>query len=258
MTMLELSRRGSVAVLTLNRPPVNAINDDMGNAFNRVLDELEAADDWTVLHIRSQGKVFAAGADLDLIRSWKDAPRPGRALAGYIDRLQRVYRRIELLPKVTFCEIGGAALGGGFELALSCDLRMVAAEAKIGLPETGIGLIPGLGGTQRLTRLVGRGIASRVILTAEPVDGATAERLGLVQWSCARDELEERARAVTNRIAGLPVEALRVAKQCIAAADDDRGQGYTLERELGGELLETPRTQELISAFLDKNKAEKG
>lgn len=255
--MIELSRRGRVAVLTLSRPPVNAINDEMGDAFNRVLDQLEAADDWTILHIRSQGKVFAAGADLDLIRSWKDAPRPGRALAGYIDRLQRVYRRIELLPQVTFCEIGGAAMGGGFELALSCDLRMAASEAKIGLPETGIGLIPGLGGTQRLTRLCGRGVAARIILTAEPVDGTTAEQLGLVQWSCARAELEERARAVTDRIAGLPVEALRVAKQCIAAAADDRGQGYTLERDLGGELLNTPRTQELISAFLDKNKATK-
>jgi enoyl-CoA hydratase/carnithine racemase len=257
VAMLELSRRGAVAVLTLNRPPVNAINDEMGEAFNRALDELEGADDWTILHIRSQGKVFAAGADLDLIRSWKDAPKPGRALAGYIDRLQRVYRRIELLPQVTFCEIGGAAMGGGFELALACDLRMAANEAKIGLPETGIGLIPGLGGTQRLTRLVGRGIAARVILTAEPVDGATAERLGLVQWSCPRSEIEDRARAVVDRIAGLPAEALRVAKQCIAAAADDGGQGYTLERELGGELLTTPRTQELISAFLDKNKATK-
>lgn len=244
-------------MLTLNRPPVNAINDEMGDAFNRVLDQLEAADDWTVLHIRSQGKVFAAGADLDLIRSWKDAARPGRALAGYIDRLQRVYRRIELLPQVTFCEIGGAALGGGFELALSCDLRMAASESKIGLPETGIGLIPGLGGTQRLTRLCGRGVASRIIFTAEPVDGTTAEQLGLVQWSYPRLEIEERSRAVTDRIAGLPAEALRVAKQCIAAAAVDGGQGYTLERDLGGDLLNTPRTQELISAFLDKNKATK-
>jgi len=255
--MLELSRRGPVAVLTLNRPPVNAINDEMGEALNRALDELEATNDWTLLHVRSAGKVFAAGADLDLIRSWKDAPQPGRALAGYIDRLQRVYRRIELLPQVTFCEIGGAAMGGGFELALSCDLRMAAAEAKIGLPETGIGLIPGLGGTQRLTRLVGRGIASRVILTAEPLDGVNAERLGLVQWSCPRAELQERAIAVADRLAAMPTDALRVAKQCIAAAADDRGQGYTLERELGGELLTTTRTQELISAFLDKNKATK-
>src|SRR5690606_29464616 len=139
--ILEVSRRGPVAVLTMNRPPVNAINDEMGDAFNRALDELEAASDWTVLHIRSRGKVFAAGADLDLIRSWTAALRPGQALAGYIDRLQRVYQRIERLPQVTFCEIGGAALGGGFELALSCDLRMAANEAKVGLPETGIGLI---------------------------------------------------------------------------------------------------------------------
>ena len=254
--MIELSSRGRVAVLTLNRPPVNAINDEMGEAFGRVLDELESRDGWTVLQIRSAGKVFAAGADLDLIRSWKDAARPGRALAGYIDRLQRVYRRIETLPQVTLCEIGGAAMGGGFELALCCDLRIAADEAKIGLPETGIGLIPGLGGTQRLTRLCGRGVASRIVLTAEPVDGVTAERLGLVQWSVPRSELAERAASVADRIAGLPEDALRVAKQCIAAASDDRTHGYTIERELGGELLTTPRTQELISAFLDRNKAK--
>jgi enoyl-CoA hydratase len=253
--MLELTRRGRVAVLTLNRPPVNAIDDAMGEALHSALDQLEQHDDCSVLHVRSGGKVFAAGADLALIRSWKDAPRPGRALAGYIDRLQRVYRRIETLPQVSFCEIGGAAMGGGLELALCCDLRMAADEAKLGLPETGIGLLPGLGGTQRLTRLCGRGIASRLILTAEPVDGKTAERLGLVQWSLPREELERRASAITDRIAGLPVAALRAAKQCIGAADDDRVHGYTLERELGGELLETPRTQELICAFLDKNRA---
>jgi enoyl-CoA hydratase len=254
--MIELSCRGRVAVLTLNRPPVNAINDEMGEAFGRVLDELERKDDWTVLHIRSAGKVFAAGADLDLIRSWKDAKQPGRALGGYIDRLQRVYRRLECLSQVTLCEIGGAAMGGGFELALSCDLRIAAAEAKIGLPETGIGLIPGLGGTQRLTRLCGRGVAARLILTAEPVDGATAERLGLVQWSVPRSDLADRAAVIADRIAGLPEQALRVAKQCIAAASDDRTHGYTIERELGGELLTTPRTQELISAFLERNKAK--
>src|ERR1700738_1499026 len=166
--MLDLSRRdrpmadgvcGRVAVVTLCRPPVNAMDDAMISAFHRVLDELIAQRDWQVLHIRSSQQVFAAGADLALIRSWKDAPSPAGALNGYVERLQGLYQRIENLPQVTFCEIGGAAMGGGFELALSCDLRMAAEEAKLGLPEVGIGFIPGTGGGNRVCRFFGGGVA---------------------------------------------------------------------------------------------------
>jgi enoyl-CoA hydratase/carnithine racemase len=187
-----------------------------------------------------------------MIRAWKDAPSPRAALAGYIDRLQGIYRRIEALPQVTFCEIAGAAMGGGFELALSCDLRIAADEAKIGLPEIGIGLLPGAGGTQRLTQLCGRGVASRIILGCEPVDGRTAHALGMVEWSVPRAAIEAQARALAERLAALPPHAQRAAKRCIAAAAAAAG-GYALERELGGALLESPQTQALISAFLDKN-----
>ena len=199
--MIELSRRGAVAVVTLARPPVNAINEDLIQAFHETLDELDTADDWNVLHIRSEQKVFAAGADLAQIRSWKDADAPGAALSNYIIRLQGLYNRIESLPQVTFCEIGGAAMGGGYELALACDLRMVAEEAKIGLPEVGLGLIPGAGGTQRLTRLCGPGIAKRIILGAEAVDGRTAFSLGMVEWAVPRDQLAGEAEKVTDRLA---------------------------------------------------------
>jgi enoyl-CoA hydratase/carnithine racemase len=251
--MIELSWRGRVAVVTLQRPPVNAINDELIAAFNRVLDELTARDDWTVLHLRSAQKVFAAGADLELIRSWKDAPSPSKALAGYIERLQALYHRIEHLPQVTFAEMSGAAMGGGLELALAFDLRMAADEAKLGLPEVGIGLLPGAGGTQRLTRLCGQGTASRIILACEPVDGKTAQSLAMVQWSTPRDQLEERARATVDRIAALPAHALRAAKQCIGAYEGSNLLGFNVERELGSLLLDSPQTQKLIGDFLDKN-----
>ena len=251
--MIELSRRGTVAVLTLARPPVNAIDDEMIAAFHRRLDELTASGDAQVLHIRSAQKAFAAGADLALIRSWKDAPSPAGALGAYIDRLQGLYRRIEALPQVSLAEIGGAAMGGGYELALSCDLRIAAEEAKIGLPEVGIGLLPGAGGTQRLTRLCGRGIAARVILTAEPVDGRTAASLGMIDICVPRASLEDQARALADRLASLPAHAQRAAKQCIGAAESPLQQGYLLERELGGALLGSARTQQLITAFLERN-----
>ena len=275
--MIELSRRGRVAVATLSRPPVNAIDDAMIGAFHALLDALSVERDWQLLHIRSSKKVFAAGADLDLIRSWKDAPSPplgipslapaggslaGRSVAarspaaalnGYVERLQGLYQRIEQLPQVTFCEIGGAAMGGGYELALSCDLRLAAEEAKLGLPEVGIGLIPGAGGTQRLTRLCGRGRAARIILGCEPVDGRSALALGMVEWAVPRARIEEEARAITDRIASLPEHSQRVAKQCIDAFGRMDLDGFRLEREAGSALLDTARTQELIGAFLDKN-----
>ena len=191
--MIDLSRRNNIAVLTLSRPPVNAINDEMIADFHARLDQLEEQSDWALLHIRSTQKVFAAGADLTQIRSWKDASSPGAALTAYVERLQGLYNRIEQLHQVTFCEIGGAAMGGGYELALACDLRMAANEAKIGLPEVGIGLIPGAGGTQRLTRLCGPGIAKRLILGCESLDGSVAQSLGLVQWAVPRAELERQA-----------------------------------------------------------------
>jgi enoyl-CoA hydratase len=251
--MMDISYRSRVAVLTLARPPVNAIDDAMISAFNEALDALAKQTNWQVLHIRSALKVFAAGADLDLIRSWKDSASPGRALSAYVDRLQGLYQRIEQLPQVTFCEMAGAAMGGGFELALACDLRLAANEAKIGLPEVGIGLIPGAGGTQRLTRLCGRGVASRIILGGEAVDGATSARLGLVQWSVPRAEIEAQAQTITQRLAGLPQHAQQVAKRCIAAYEGNESAGYLLERDMGGALLDSPRTQELISAFLERN-----
>jgi enoyl-CoA hydratase/carnithine racemase len=249
---IELTQRGRIAVVTLARAPVNAIDDAMIDDFHAVLDTLGARDDWQVLHVRSAQKVFAAGADLALIRSWKDAQSPAGALGGYIERLQGLYRRLETLPAVTVCEIGGAAMGGGYELALSCDLRIAADEAKIALPEVGIGLLPGAGGTQRLTRLCGRGVAARIILSGEPVDGKVALSLGMVEWSVPRAELEEKARAIVDRLAALPAHAQNAAKRCIAAAGADSA-GFTMERDLGGALLESDRTQALIAAFLERN-----
>lgn len=249
---IELTPRRGVAVVTLSRPPVNAIDDAMIADFHTVLDSLAGSDECRVLHVRSAQKVFAAGADLDLIRAWKDAASPTAALGGYIDRLQALYRRIEALPLVTVCEIAGAAMGGGLELALSCDLRIAAEEAKIGLPEVGIGLLPGAGGTQRLTRLCGRGVAARLILSAEAVDGKTALDLGMVEWVFPRAALEDEARRIVDRLAAAPGHAQIAAKRCIAAADTN-SSGYAMERDLGGALLESSRTQALITAFLERN-----
>jgi enoyl-CoA hydratase len=253
--MFELVVHDRVAVLTLCRPPVNALSEEWGDKFLQLLDELDAREDWTVLHLRSNQKVFAAGADLAQIESWIERPRPDAVLSAYIKRLQGVLARLESLSRVTLAEIGGAALGGGLELALACDLRIAANEAKLGLPEVGIGLIPGLGGTQRLTRLAGRGVASRMILTAEPVDGQGALALGIVQWAVPRAELPEQAQRIAQRIASLPLPALRAGKELIAAQGAGHDAGYALEREIGGGLLLTKEANERITSFLRKGAA---
>ena len=141
-------------------------------------------------------------------------------------------------------------MGGGLELALACDLRIVANDARVGLPEIGLGLIPAGGGTQRLTRLCGRAIAARMIFGAEIIVGADAVQLGLAQWTAAHDDIAARASEIVNRIATFPAAALRDSKKCIAAADDPDGRGYANEREATRRLSTHPETRERVAAFL--------
>jgi enoyl-CoA hydratase/carnithine racemase len=167
--------------------------------------------------------------------------------------MQRLFERIEALPLVALAEIGGAALGGGLELALACDIRVAAVGAKLGLPEVGLGLLPGAGGTQRLTRLCGRGVANRLILGAEVVDGVQAERLGLVQWAQPREQLADWTRDLAAKIAALPKAAVAGAKRCIAAQGDPAKDGFAEELAATRRLYQYPETRRRVSEFLNRN-----
>jgi enoyl-CoA hydratase/carnithine racemase len=251
-----------VATVTLSRAPVNAINDEWLGEFDGVLDRLAGRADWKVLHLRSDQKVFCAGADLNEIRDRIEAPDGPDRMYSYVAAIQRLFARLENLPKVTVAEIGGAAMGGGLELALACNLRVAANEARFGLPEARLGLIPGAGGTQRLTKLCGRPVAERLILGAEIVDGATARELGIVQWSVPAGKLAERALGIIRRIASLPADALAASKTCIAAAGEAGRNGYSEELEATRRLLTTTDTRQRVEAFLagaaDEGQRSKG
>jgi enoyl-CoA hydratase/carnithine racemase len=248
--MFMTNTDGCVTTLTLGHPPVNAISEEWVRAFDGKLDELANGPRCTVLHIRSDQKMFCAGADLKEIRERMEARDGAERMYSYVASIQRLYARIERLALVTLAEIAGAAMGGGLELALACDLRIAAAEAKLGLPEVRLGLIPGAGGTQRLTRLCGPAVAARLILGAEILDGAAASELGVVHWAVPRAELAQRAAEMARRIAGLPAAALAASKACIAAAGHkDRG-GYTDELEFTRLLLSNPETRQRVQAFL--------
>ncbi|HSW21144.1 MAG TPA: enoyl-CoA hydratase/isomerase family protein [Burkholderiaceae bacterium] len=250
--LVSTERLGDALVVTLARAPVNAINDELLAQLDAVLDEVEADEHIAVLHLRSALKVFCGGADLALIRSCVATPQGRNVMVTIVQRMQRVFARLESVGCVTIAELGGAAVGGGFELALACDWRIAAHEARIGLPEAGLGLLAAGGGTQRLTHLVGPGIARRLILGAETVSGIEAERLGLVQWSVPRDQLGDAARALARRCARFPRIALAENKRCIALASAPHGDGFAAEIAATRRLYELPETRRRVSAFLDK------
>jgi enoyl-CoA hydratase/carnithine racemase len=248
--LLSLEVADGVATVTLNRPPVNAFNADMFNRFHAILDDLGARGDWSVLHIRSALKVFSGGADLAEIATRFSAADKMEAAAQTTRPFQQLFQRISDLPQVSLAEIGGAAMGGGYELALGCDLRIAANEAKIGLPEVGLGLLPGGGGTQRLTWMAGPAVAARIILTADRVDGKSACELGMVQWAVPRGQLAAEASKLAQKVARLHPLALAASKVCLRLARDPEGNGFTAETEWTGRLLGTQETQRRIADFL--------
>ncbi|MBL8287661.1 MAG: enoyl-CoA hydratase/isomerase family protein [Rubrivivax sp.] len=251
--LVRAERAGEVLVLTLQRAPVNAINDELLAQLEAVLDQVEADDTLAVLHLRSACKVFSAGADLALIRSCVATAQGREAMLGTVRRMQRVFGRIEALECVTLAELGGAALGGGFELALACDLRIAADDVRVGLPEAGLGLLAAAGGTQRLTRLVGHGLARRLILGAETPRAAEAARLGLVQWAVPREQLAEEAAALARRYGAMPRVAFAENKRCIALAGVPGGVGFAAEIEATRRLYQDPETRRRVAAFLDRS-----
>jgi enoyl-CoA hydratase/carnithine racemase len=247
---ITLAVADRIATVTLDRPPVNAFNAAMFAAFNGILDDLASRTDFTVLHIRSALKVFSAGADLAEISTRFASPDKMEAAARTTRPFQELFQRISDLPQVTLAEIGGAAMGGGYELALACDLRIAAEEAKLGLPEVALGLLPGGGGTQRLTWLAGPAVAARVILTGDAVDGKTAEKLGMVQWAAPRAELAAEAAKIAQRVAGLHPLSLAACKVCMRLARDPQRNGFAAETEWTGRLLATEETQRRVGDFL--------
>ncbi|MDB5874520.1 MAG: hypothetical protein JWQ07_3962 [Ramlibacter sp.] len=250
--MFDTLVANSVATVTMSRAPVNAMNDAWVAGFHAVLDELEPRTDWSILRLRSALKLFSGGADLKQIDenftlSIEERLGPGR-------RYQKLFARIEALSRPTFAELKGTALGGGLELALACDLRFASEEAKLGLPEVGLGLMPGAGGTQRLPRLCGQATAMRLILAGERIGGAEAKALGIVQWAVPLAEFDERADAVVKNFAAVPPHAAQAAKAAIKAAAQPGTGGFAVETEGVRSCLLHPQTHDLVAAFLARSK----
>ena len=244
--MFHLTVSDGVARVVMSNPPVNALSREWGDRFFAVLDELEARDDWRVLVVASDQKVFSAGGDIKQYAGRLDRDDAGDLLAGEAAYFQKLFARISGLPQISIAEIAGVAAGGGMELALACDLRVASETTKVGLPEVGVGLLPAGGGTQRMARLVGGG--------AELVRGSEALALGLVEWTVPQEEVAAKTAEIAARFAAQPPEALRAAKACIAAAMNPSDDGYALELTDPPQLMKTPATQARIREFLARTK----
>lgn len=247
---LRLEKRPPLAILTIDRPKaLNALNAAVFAELSAALDEVAADASVRVILLTGEGdRAFAAGADIRELSSV--APEEGQAISL---RGQGILRRMETMGKPVIACIRGFALGGGCELAMACTFRIAADDARLGLPEAKLGLVPGYGGSQRLPRLVGRGMALKLLLTGAPADAAEALRIGLVDEVVPAAELRSRAEALAGQIAAN-------APLAVAAAIELVDQGSSLPLELSllreaarfGELFRTADKEEGTSAFLEK------
>lgn len=248
--MFDAALQGPTLLVTLNRAPVNAINEAWIEQLHALLDRYEAGSEVRVLRFRSSLKIFSAGADIGFLIERLSSPVGIEAMLETVRKMQGAFDRIERSPIVSIAEIGGAALGGGFELALACDFRVAAESAKVGLPEARLSLLPGAGGSQRLTKLCGAALARRLILGAEVLEGSEAARLGLVHWAVPAVELAGFADELARRLGSLPRHTLEANKRCILAAQEREPQGSKLEREMTRKLYEHPEALERLRAFV--------
>ncbi len=249
--MISLAINGFIATITLCRPPVNAINEEWLDSLDSALDEIKDSTAVSVVLIRSSERVFCAGADLNLMSSRFNTKDGQELMISFVRRIQQVYARLEKLNAVSVAEINGAAMGGGLELALACDLRVIAHTARIGLPEAGLGLLPGAGGTQRLTKRCGDDVARRLILGGEIIDGKTAGELRVAQWSIPDRDIENFTRDIVDKISKLSGPALAECKRCIGAAHSESEDGFEYEITGTRTLLANEETQQRVRRFLE-------
>jgi enoyl-CoA hydratase len=248
---LSIAVDDGIAVVTIDRPEaLNALNGELLLEIGTACDLIEADVGVRALVFTGAGRAFVAGADVAELAALSD-PFAGRetALAG-----QDVMNAIAALPFPTIAALNGFALGGGLELALACDLRVAAPGAKLGLPEVGLGLIPGYGGTQRLPRLIGQGRAFDLILTGRHVPADEALQMGLVN-RVADDALEGAVALARQTLRNAPI-ALGLAKEAVVRGlDVTLPQGLEIEADLFGMAATTDDASEGTSAFLEKRAA---
>jgi len=251
MEHVELTVEGPVALVRVDRPPVNALAEDVALELEEAF---ESCADGSIRSVVVTGEPhFAAGADIRGFQATFDAGAEERSAW----TLQKAIAALEALEKPTIAAVHGYALGGGLELAMGADFRYLADDARVGQPEILLGLIPGAGGTQRLARLVGYQRAKEMIFSGRQVDAEEARAIGLADEVFLADELLERAMGAAREWATAPTRAIAAAKKALnSGAGLPVEQGLLVERDAFNASFKTEDAKEGVSAFIDKREAE--
>lgn len=250
METLKLTIKDNVALITFSRPQaMNALNTEVFNELNLTLDELEKNKEIRALVFTGEGKAFIAGADIAEMRDKTPAEARVFSLNGH-----KTFQRIQEFKVPTIAAVNGYALGGGLEMAMSCDFILTAEKAKFGAPEVNLGLIPGFNGTQRLTRRVSEANAKYLLFTAEAIDAQEALRMGLVQKVLPQEDFFEEAIKVVNTITAKGPEAIKAVKRAV-----NFGLKHGFEKGSNNEPEEfaaqfSEQGYEGMAAFLEKRK----
>ena len=243
---IEKIKEAQVAKLIINRPPVNALNDELAKELIHALRVLGKAENVRAVMLCSAVQVFIAGADIAMMKEYSETKNINTML-DFGRKLQAANRLLEEMSKPTIAVINGHALGGGFELALWCDFRFICHNARVGLPEIKLGLLPGAGGIQKMVRMVGYSRALRLMLEGKQLSALEAYELGLVEQVCSETDLLETAIAFAEAMAKLPVKAVTEIKNCANVAVN--GDSLTsFKRDLDGlrVLFETEEAQKSL------------
>jgi enoyl-CoA hydratase len=247
-------KKEAVGYITVNRPEkLNALNRQVIHELNQALAMAEDDKEVRAIILTGAGdKAFVAGADIGEFAGF--TPEEGRQLAA--EGQERLFNFIENLPKPVIAAVNGYALGGGLELALACHIRIGATTAQVGLPEVSLGVIPGYGGTQRLARIVGPGIAYELITTASRISADRALALGIFNHIFPPEELLAHAKAMAEKIAANSPTAIAAALRAIRAGYEPLRQGFEREIEAFGLCFATEDFKEGTRAFLEKRKPQ--
>lgn len=249
--LLEL--KNNLAIITINRPKaLNALNPDVISDLYNCFQSIENNKKIDCIILTGSGRSFVAGADISIMseasgNEGRDLTKIGQNLMDYIEGMRA--------PVIA--AVNGFALGGGCEIAMACDIRIASDNAKFGQPETGLGIIPGFGGTQRLPRLVGKGMAKYLIMTGEQITAEEAYRIGLVQKIVKQEDLMQEAENVAMKILNKAPVATKIAKRAINVAENtDLPTGIVYELEAYDTTFHTVDREEGMKAFVEKRKAE--
>lgn len=251
---LLLSQEGPVRILTINRPKqLNALNGETIAELSAAIDDADRDPATRVIVLTgSEDKAFVAGADIKEFADFSEAQGAELSKQGH----DSLFTKLEQLGTPSIAAINGYALGGGLELAMSCHIRIASDTAKMGLPEVGLGVIPGYGGTQRLAQLVGKGKAMEMVLSAGMMGAEDALQWGLVNQVTAADALMGAALKLAGKIARNSPNAMREAIGAVLSGYTDGVDGYQAEVDAFGRCFGTPEFTEGTTAFLEKRKPD--